>query len=162
MLEMENISRRAGDLFGSAANFSFEDTSAQMLRYHLFRLTTVGLTEDDVKDLSELARLAFLESDVTQQVTKIKQRTDASPLAFAIADILERPGSGVSGPVSLRAVMFGAVLGAYTSMGEVQNVDESAVAILGAIGGAVAMSTSTFIADRISRRCWDEYLRMED
>ncbi len=162
MSETKDTSREAGEHFRSAAHFSFEDAQQHKFRYHLLRLTVVGLTKEDVEDLGELARLAFQESDVTGQTTKIKQRADASSLAFAIADILEGAGSGVGGPVSLRAVLLGAVLGAYASLGGVEDVDESAVAILGAIGGAVAVSTSTFINDNITRQSWDEYLRMQD
>jgi hypothetical protein len=162
MPETQDISRNAGEHFRVAAGFSFEDAGAHMLRYHLLRLTVVGLTEDDRKDLGELARLAFLESDVTDQVGEIKQRADASSLAFAIADLLDSAGGGVSGPLSLKAVMLGAVLGAYTSLRTLQNVDEPTVAILGAIGGAVAMSTGTFIVDNINRRSWDEYLRITE
>jgi hypothetical protein len=162
MSATKDISREAGEQFRFAAQFSFEDAGQQRLRYHLLRLTSVGLTKEDVEELGELGRLAFQESDVTEQATKIKQRADASSLAFAIADILDGAGSGVGGPVSLRAVMLGAVLGAYTSVSRVPEVDQSAVAILGAIGGAVAASTSTFIRDNVDRRAWAEYLRMQD
>jgi hypothetical protein len=161
MSEDEDISRKARGHFQLAATLSLEDTEAKKLIYHLKRLTSVGLTEEDVKDLVELGRLAFQESDVMEQTAKIKQRADTSPLAFAIADILQA-GSGFPGRVSLKAVMFGTVLGAYTPAGAVPNMDKSTIAILGAIGGAVATSTSTFIADNINRLSWHEYLRMPD
>jgi hypothetical protein len=126
------------------------------------RLTTVGLSSRDIEELGELARLAFQESDVTDQADRIKQRTDASPLAFAIADILQSVGSDFSGRLSLRSVMFGAVLGAYTSLGGVTEVDRSVVAIAGAIGGAVAVSTSSIVVDSIKQRFLGEYVLMED
>lgn len=162
MSETTKISREAGQHFRSAADLAFEDARSERLRYHLLRLTVVGLTKDDVQDLGELARLAFQESDVTEHVSKIKQRADASSLAFAIADILERAGSGGRGTVSLKAAMFGAVLGAYTSLDDNPDVDKSAVAVLGAVGGAVATSTSAFIVDNINQQSWGEYLRMQE
>ena len=90
----------AGERFRSAVGLGLEDAGARRLRYHLLRLSVAGLTRKDVADLGELGRPAFQESDVTEQAAKIKQRPDASPLAFAIADILERAGSGVRGPAA--------------------------------------------------------------
>jgi hypothetical protein len=157
-----DISREAGEHFGAAADLSFEDAVPGRLRYHLLRLTLAGLTREDVHDLGELGRLAFQESDVKQQADRIKQRTGASPLAFAIADILERAGSGVRGPVSLRAAMLGAVLGAYVAMGGSKETEKPASAALGAVGGAVAMSTGTVIREGVEHRSWQEYLHMEE
>ena len=56
--------------------------------------------------------------------------------------------------------MLGAVLGAYASLTHVPAVDESFAGTLGAIGGAVAMSTSTFITDNITSQSWSEYVNM--
>jgi hypothetical protein len=158
----EEMAYLAGELFRVAAGFSFEDAEPRRLRYHLLRLTVVGLAKEDVADLGELGRLAFQGSDVKTQATKIKQRVDASPLAFAIADIVEQAGDVVGGRVDPKAVMLGAVLGAYTSLGGASDVPESSVATLGAIGGAVAASTSTFVADNINQQSWFEYLRMDE
>jgi hypothetical protein len=113
-------------------------------------------------DLGELSRLAFQESNVTEQSTRIKERADASPLAVAIADILERAASGRPGSVSLGSVLLGAALGAYTSLHGFQDGHETAMAILGSIGGAVAASTSALILDNINQQGAYEYLRMED
>ena len=163
MSQSEDISRDAGERFSNAGCFSLEDAQLLHLRYHLLRLTVVGLTQEDVTDLAELGRLAFQESDVAQQVAKIKQRSGTSPLAFAIADIVEQAGGGTGGvPASRRAVMWGAVLGAYTGLGENQPNQQLNAAVLGAIGGAVAVSTSTFVVDRIDQQAWAEYLRTED
>ena len=163
MSKPEDISREAGERFNRAGGFSFEDAELLHLRYHLLRLTVVGLAQEDLTDLAELGRLAFQESDVAQQVAKIKQRSDTSPLAFAIADIVEQAGSGTDvGAASRRAVMWGAVLGAYTGLGEDQPNQQLNAAVLGAIGGAVAVSTSTFVVDRVDQQAWAEYLRAED
>jgi hypothetical protein len=91
-------------------------------------------------------------------VTAIKQRADVSALAFAIADIVGQAGSGHN----LRAVMLGAVLGAYTSLGSVGENDQKSAAILGAIGGAVAMSTSIFIDANLKQQASAEYLSEQD
>ncbi len=158
MPETKKTPREAGEHFGAATQLSLEDAQQHKFRYHLLRLTLVGLTQEDIEDLGELGRLAFQESDLTDQANKIKQRAGASSLAFAIADILERAGSGEG---RSKAAMLGAVLGAYTSLGGGGDRDVD-VAILGAIGGAVAMSTSAFILDNINRQSWAEYLRMQD
>ena len=57
---------------------------------------------------------------------------------------------------------MGAVLGAYTGLGENQPNQQLNAAVLGAIGGAVAVSTSTFVVDRVDQQAWAEYLRVEE
>ncbi len=61
-----------------------------------------------------------------------------------------------------REALFGAVLGAYAGLQRVEGMDEMSVATLGAIGGAVAMSTSRFIEQNIGRQAWSEYVRADD
>jgi hypothetical protein len=107
-----------------------------------------------VADLGELARLAFQGSDVAEQAAKIKERADVSPLAFAIADIVGQAGT--------RAVMLGAVLGAYAFLSDVPDMDEPSVAILGAVGGALAASGSQLVVDNVDRQAWSDYLRMDE
>ena len=158
----DGLSGEAGEIFGSAAQMCFEDARLRRLRYHLLRLTAIGLHRDEVEDLGELGRLAFEESDVTGQATKIKERAGASSLACAIADIVERGGQGVGGPVSRQGVFTGAVLGAYAAVSSSAGLDQTTVAILGAIGGAVATPASAFIADRISEVGQSEYLSMKE
>ncbi len=158
MSDGDDLSRTAGENFGLAAQMSVEDAMQRRLRYHLLRLTVFGLHQDEIEDLGELGRLSFGESDVTGQTTKIKERAGASSLAFAIADMVERAG----GAVSRRGVFTGAVLGAYAAVGDVRDMDQTAVAILGAIGGAIAASTSSFIADHIPEGSLSEYLSMKE
>jgi hypothetical protein len=131
-----DISREAGELFRSAADFSFEDAMQRRLRYHLLRLTVLGLNQDDVEAWGDLGRLAFEDSDVTEHSTKIKERADASVLAFAIADIVERGSSGRPASVSLGTVLVGAVLSADAALSGIPQEEESTVAVLGAIGDA--------------------------
>lgn len=101
-----------GERFESATHFGFEDAILRRLRYHLLRLTVVGLTRQEVQELGELGRLAFDGSDVSQEAAMISQRADASPLASAIAWVITRAAAGFGGPVSMPAVMMGAVLAA--------------------------------------------------
>jgi hypothetical protein len=156
MSDSMDVSRAAGDRFGSAMGFSLGDAEQRRIRYHLLRLTVAGLTRQDVTDLGELARLAFQDSDVTQQATMIKERADASPLAFAIADIVERsPNRGSSS----RPAMLGAVLGAYAAFGDGDRQD---AAISGAVAGAVAACTSNFIVEQVDRMAWSDYVDMSE
>jgi hypothetical protein len=162
MPDGDDLPREAGEIFGSAAQFFFEDARLRRLRYHLVRLTAVGLHLDEVDDLGELGRLSFSESDVTGQAAKIMERAGVSALAFAIADIVQCAGGGVGGPVSRRGVFTGAVLGAYAALSRTAGMDRTTVAILGAIGGAVASPASAFIADRIPEVGLSEYLSIKE
>jgi hypothetical protein len=159
MSDSDDLSRTAGEIFGFAAQMSFEDARLRRLRYHLLRLTAVGLHPDEVEGLVELGRLSFEGSDVTGQAAKIKEQAGASSLAFAIADIADRVGRGVGGPVSPREVFLGAVLGAYAAVSSVAGMDQAALAISGAIGGAIAAPASTFITSQISEADLAEYLQ---
>jgi hypothetical protein len=166
MTTSAEVSRAAGEQFRSAARFAFEDATQRRLRYHLIRLTVVGLTQEDVQDLSELARLAFQDADLTEQANKVKQRAGVSPLAFAIADILEQAAGVLGGRVDNKMLMLGSVLGAYTAVATAGSgageLAETTVAIQGALGGAVALSTSSVILDNIKQESADEYLRMNE
>jgi len=155
-------SHEAGEQFDSAASFGFEDAMQRRLRYHLLRLTVVGLTQQDVKELGELARLAFEGSDVSRQATAISQRVDASPLASAIAQIMEKAAAGLGGPVRMPAVMLGAVLGAYAALRHAGEGDQSDSAVAGAVGGAVAASVSGVVLDIVDQVGAAEYVRMDD
>jgi hypothetical protein len=86
MSETGTFSHEAGEQFDSAARFGFEDTMQRRLRYHLLRLTVVGLTQQDVQELGELARLAFEGSDVSQQAATISRRVDAPRRAVRLAE----------------------------------------------------------------------------
>lgn len=99
---------------------------------------------------------------MTAQSTKIKERADASYLAFAIADIVEQGSSGRPASVSLGTVLVGAALGAYAALGDIPKEEEPTFAVLGAIGGAVAATTSTIILGNIDQQSVAEYLRMAD
>lgn len=158
----DDFIREAGENFSLALELGFEDVGQRRLRYHLLRLTAAGLNRDEVADLGELGRLAFDESDATSQTAKIKGRADASPLAVAIADLVEGAGQGLGGHASPRAVFLGAVLGAYAAVGGVMSADQTTLAILGATGGAIAAPITTVILDQIVRESASEYLSMQE
>jgi hypothetical protein len=155
---------QAGEHFRTAIQFGIEDAQLLRLKYHILRLSVVGLTDKDQKDLLELGRLSFQGSDVAKQAEKITSRRDASPLAVALAAIVGQGAPGVSGETGGRAIMFGAVLGAYAALGlpDANHDDRVAAATIGAIGGAVATSTSAFVTERLLQQPWSSYLNPED
>ena len=157
----DEISRDAGRLFDSAAGFAFEDAELRRLRYHLLRLTAIGLAREEVDELLELGRLAFHDADVSEQASKVKQRAGATDLAFAIADIVEQADR--ASVARRRTVMLGAALGAYAAAGaQPPSHDTVAVAAAGAVGGAVALSAGTFVLDAIDQGDLESYLSTED
>jgi hypothetical protein len=161
MARSTEASEPAGERFRSAAQFATEDAELLHFRYHLRRLTVVGLTDHDVEDLHELGRLAFQGSDVAKQVANITGRKDASPLAVALAEIVGEGARSASGADSIRSLAFGAVLGAYAALGEPDTGDrdaQRAAAVIGAIGGAVATTTATMVTGALLQRSWSSYL----
>jgi hypothetical protein len=140
---------------------AMEDAQLRRLRYHLLRLTLAGLTPTDVTELSELGRLAFEGLDLTKQLAHIQQRTDASPLALTITDIVARAGQGQPAPVTPQSVLLGAVLGAYASVGNIDRQGSSLEAVFGAIGGAIAVATYAFIVD-INQGSWTDYVETDE
>lgn len=151
----EKAFQDAGQIFNNGVRYGFEDAQLSSFGYHLLRLTAIGVAGDEVADLLELARAAFQETDVSAHVARIKQRNDHSALALAIADIVEAAEGR-----NLRDVMFGAVLGAYTAVGSRVD-DQTLISIIGAIGGAIAMSVDKFVDSASRNRSLSEYLSGE-
>jgi hypothetical protein len=164
MSETQALLGDAGERFDRAVDFAVEDAELRLLRYHLIRLTVVGLSRDEVPALVELARQAFDGRDVTDQVRAVRERPGASALASAIAGIVERSRPG--DPFARRGdVLIGAVIGAYTAMtdaGSGKGDDGVAAAVLGAVGGGTAVSVGRFIQDRIAEVGVAEYLRVDE
>ena len=108
-----------------------------------------------------MARLAFADPDVTEQVSALRDRPGASELASALAAIVER--SRPEGPFTGRGeVVVGAVVGAYASMRDAGAGDPAAAtaaAMLGAVGGGTAASVGRFIQEEIAAVGVAEYLR---
>ncbi|WP_371495101.1 hypothetical protein OG871_07105 [Kitasatospora sp. NBC_00374] len=154
----EDAARRVSDRYSFGQRFAVEDISPGRLRYHLLRLTSVGLRHEDLPDLIELGRLALLDANVEEQCARVLKRPDASELAVAIASIVREP----AGPASPGAVMVGAVLGAYASMSDVPGESRSAVALHGAIGGAIAVSTALLVLEQLGREARADYSKEQD
>jgi hypothetical protein len=57
----------AGERFEEAVGLAFDDAMQRRLRYHLLRLTVVGLSRDEVPLMVEPARQAFHDADVANQ-----------------------------------------------------------------------------------------------
>jgi hypothetical protein len=158
MSETRAIRDDAGERFEEAARLAFEDAQQRRLRYHLLRLTVAGLSHDEIRPLVELGRLAFDGADVTEQVRMIQERPGATPLASALAAIVQR---GPVGPDSAgRAdVLIGAVTGAYAGLSSGGSGDRAEAAVLGAVGGGTAVAVGRFVRERISEVGESEYLR---
>ena len=58
----------------------FED-ARRALRYPLLRLSLVGLSQQDMKELTELGQAVIQEGDVREAARRIEERRGASPLA---------------------------------------------------------------------------------
>ncbi|MEW1911011.1 hypothetical protein AB0442_21600 [Kitasatospora sp. NPDC085895] len=150
-------SPETGRAFRIARDFVFEDAALGRLRYHLLRLTTVGLTRDEVEDVRELGRLAFDGADPAGCAARIRDRAGASRLAVAFVEIVERAEPDERGPV-----LVGAVLGAYAGLGSVGSGEGTAAALLGAVGGAVVAASRFFVERRMQLEGPAVYLGAED
>jgi hypothetical protein len=161
MSETQTLARDAGPRFDEAVSVAFEDAQQQLLRYHLVRLTVVGLSRDEVPLILDLARQGFADGDVTEQARAILDRPGATELASAIASIVEQ--SRVGTPFGGRGpVVIGAVIGAYTSIRDAGAGDPAAAttaAVLGAVGGATAAALGRFIQEQVAAVGVTEYLR---
>jgi hypothetical protein len=164
MSETQTLSSDAGQRFDDAVDYAFEDAQQRLLRYHLLRLTVVGLTREEIPLIVELAGSAFGDSDVADQVRAITDRPDASVLASAIAGVVERIRTG--NPFPPRGeVVVGAVVGAYAAMrdaGSGNREDATTAAVLGAVGGGTAASVGPFIREQIATVGVPGYLAADD
>ncbi|PBC75669.1 hypothetical protein BX265_0340 [Streptomyces sp. TLI_235] len=152
-----NVSRQAGDQFRTGRDFVVEDASLRRLHYHLLRLTLAGLTQAEVDDLSEYARLAFSNADTSAKADTIRGRADASRLAVAVVDIVEQ-----SGPRDRRGqVLLGAILGAHAGLDGDRRDGRSTDAVTGAVGGAVAVATTGLVTEMIDQVGITDYLATE-
>lgn len=161
MLTFEDFARDVRGNYRSVAEFTVEDAQLRRFQYHLLRLSSMELSREEIPDLLELGRLVFQGSDATSHLDKIRQRPGLSPLAAAIADIVAEGGR----LGDHRAVLLGAVLGAYTTLigaGESGGEKERhTAAIVGAIAGAAALSTGAFILENLGKIGSAEYFRAE-
>jgi len=132
----QELAREAANQYLNARGLAFEDARLG-LKYMLLRLSLLGLSTEDQKQLRKLARLAFADEDVTPEADRIKNRKTASPLAVAIAGI-------VTSAPEKKAALLGAVFGAYAGLGAPGS--KFTRGIQAAVAGAVTLSTNDFIA----------------
>jgi hypothetical protein len=142
--EEQDLAREAGNLYDNARNFASEDARLG-LKYMLLRLSLLGLSDHDQKQLRKLARLVFADADgaqeeAGQEAERIRSRKTASPLAVAITNI-------VSSASEKKMAMLGAVFGAYAGHG--RNI---ASGILGAVAGVVAFSTNDLLQQHLEMK----------
>jgi hypothetical protein len=164
MSDTQTLTRDAGQRFESGIGFAFDDAMQRRLRYHLLRLTVVGLSRDEIPLIVDLARLAFEDADLADPARVIRDRPTASVLASAIASIAERSGTG-SQFAPRAEVVVGAVVGAYAGLMDAGGGDPAqatTAAVLGAVGGATAVSLGRFVHEQVGRVGVGEYLRTDE
>jgi hypothetical protein len=132
----------------------FED-ARNGLGYPLRRLGVVGLSQRDIEELTELGQAVFQDGDVHGIAKRIWERQGASPLAVAIANIVNSVEKH-----DKREAVVGAIFGAYTRL-ESGRMRE---AVLGAIGGALAATTYSDLQDFLgeSEMSWQRWAKMGD
>jgi hypothetical protein len=155
--DAQAVARGAGEALRAATDHSFGD-ARNGLRYMLLRLSVVGLSAGERGQLTELARLAFQESDVAAQAGRIRDAADASPLAVAIADLVQETGR-----TSKRATMLGAISGAYAALRSAGGQHDELVlkGLLAAVAGATAAATAEFLDGERTRDSWRSFLEKE-
>jgi hypothetical protein len=127
------FAQKAADLCHRALERNREDARLG-LKYILLRLTTVGLTTEDVGELQKLAVAVFDKTDIAPAVKKIGQHKSASPLAVAIANVV------AAVPEAQRQdVLLGAVLSAHAAH-DVSERD-AALVLFAAVNGAATVQT---------------------
>ena len=164
MSNSHNIGEEAGEVYRSGMGFARQDAQFG-LRYPLRRLRALlSLPEQDAQQLTELGRIVIQGVDVGEVTDRIRQRQDASPLALAIANIVRE--ARFSGGEDRRGAMLGAVFGAYAGLESSESEDDPQVrAVLGAIGGALALTTHTQLQEMLEARfrslSWREWSEAE-
>jgi hypothetical protein len=86
-VDLKELLLKAGDYFKAALELTTEDARAG-LKYHLLRLSLLGLSDQDQKQLCELTEQDFRDQDVTSAADQIKRRKTASPLAVVMAELI--------------------------------------------------------------------------
>jgi hypothetical protein len=138
--------------FNEGMQFSRGD-ARNGLRYLLMRLSLLGLTEEDRTELRELGRLTTQHTDAAELAGQIAARATASPLAVAIATLVQR-GGGDRDPAM---ILFGAVFGAYAALDVSSGGDPKlrlAHVVQAASAGAVAAATVRGVEAEHERTCW--------
>jgi hypothetical protein len=158
MTEQQSPALEAGSDYDFATDFSLQD-GRNGLRYMLLRLSLLGLTAEEQLELRELARLAFSGVSVSEVADRIKG-SGASQLAVAIADIAHRAERGAGDRTGVKAALLGAIFGAYGAIRSGRSHGGSE-AVLGAVAGAVAMTTHEFLLKEHLNSGWTEFAQRQ-
>src|SRR5262249_22720963 len=116
-----------------ALSLSRDDTRLG-LKYILERLTTVGLTTDDVGELQKLGVAIIENSEIDPIIKKILHHKPPHPLALAIANVVAAVEEA-----QRQDVFLGAVLSAHAARG-VSDRDANLVLFAAVAGAAAAQS----------------------
>jgi hypothetical protein len=150
--EARSLANQADSLYLRAIELHQEDSNARALHYLLLRLTVGGLKREEVPTLKELARLAFLEADISKQADQIKQQATSSPLAIAIASVVAQARG------SKRTAMLGAVLGAHAALATRGSVTNGVAEINGAILGAAVLQARDLTVQFLEQPMWSDFV----
>jgi hypothetical protein len=144
--EVSAFAGSAGQRCQSAVDLGREDFQLRALKYPLLRLSIHGLTAQDQRELADLAKDIVGEQDTTTSVNMIVNRKSASPIAIAIARIVE------SARGSKWLAMLGAVVGAHAALGmSIGSQGDIGLDVLGAIVGAACSENSQFLQQVIGQ-----------
>ncbi len=146
------LARGSADFTSSALRRIDEDAHLGF-KYLLLRLTTVGLTSEDVSDLRDIALAAVGQGDISAAVARVLQRASSSSLAVAIA------GSIGSAPESLHQdVIIDSVLAAHAAAAN--SLDQSAPVFAALVGAAMAQ-TRRMTVETAEKQGWKEFMHQE-
>jgi hypothetical protein len=129
----------AGQRFDAEMGLAFEDGNLG-LKYVLLRLELAGLTAQDQKNLRDLISAACRDQDVTESADRVRNAESASPLAAAIANIVQNAKS------QKKAAALGALFGAHGAMvpfGSKRDPIECAIAGAGAASSIALLNDGT-------------------
>jgi hypothetical protein len=156
--EAEDIrAEELGETLESGFRQSFQDFP-EGLGQTLGRLRIVGLSTRDVEELGELGQMVIQKGDVEEVAKRIRARQGASTLALTIAIIMQDVEvSSQEGAKAARERLLATLLGAFAGLRTRRRRD----AVLGAMGGALAVATSPVVQERVEQslgswRRWSE------
>jgi hypothetical protein len=122
------------------------------LKYVLLRLRHAGLTDQDRANLGDLVAIACRDQDVTEAADRVRKAEAASPLAVAIADIVENAQN------HRKAAALGAIFGAH---GAVFPSRDERDPVAEAVAGAIAACSITLLDDQRLGIDLDEFLVLD-
>src|SRR3954454_4937233 len=136
------FAERAAELCNAAVALNREDARLGF-KYLLLRLTTVGLAAEEVGLIQKLAVAVFKNADIGSAVQDIREIKSSSPIATAIANVVE------AAPANQRqSVLLGAVLSAHAA----HNVGERrpALVLFVVVNGAATAQTTILTNELIA------------